>query len=310
MADDRSNAVLVTGGRGFIGRAVTFLLQRLGYDVVSVDTTPYDSVRTHDQESGQKILCDISNREELLHAFEAERIGGIIHLAAILPTAAQRDPLRATQVNVVGSLNLLELARRFGVRRFVFGSSLSVYGIWPADRIVSEQDRAAPEDIYGAAKLYVEQMGKVFSDRDGLEFVSLRIGRVVGAGAQSASSAWRSHVFEHLDATSPVDISLPYAPSERILAVHVDDVARMLVTVVQAARAKYTIYNAHCESIVVADLKREVERLNSNITVSLGGESVVGNPRLLDCSRFAGEFAFQTLPIFERLKTAAARGKD
>ena len=304
MAVDRSNAVLVTGSRGFIGRAVTFLLQRSGYDVVSIDTTPYDSVRTHDQQSGQEVLCDIGNREELLHAFEAERIGSIIHLAAVLPTAAARDPVRATQVNVIGSLNLLELARRFGVRRFVFGSSLSVYGSWPADRIVSEQDRAAPEDIYGVAKLYVEQMGKAFSDRDGPEFVSLRIGRVIGAGARSASSAWRSQIFEQLDATSPVEIALPYAASERILVVHVDEVARMLVALLQADRPVHAVYNAPCESIVVGDLKREIERLNSNITVSLGGEAVVGNPRLLDCRRFTREFDFQTLPIFQRLLKA------
>lgn len=305
MAVDRSDAVLVTGSRGFIGRAVTFLLQRAGYDVVSVDTTPYDSVRTHDRESSREMLCDISNREELLHAFEAKQIGGIIHLAAILPTAAARDPLRATQVNIMGSLHLLELARRFTVRRLVFGSSLSVYGTWPTDRVVSEQDRAAPEELYGAAKLYIEQMGRAFSDRDVLEVVSLRIGRVVGAGARSASSAWRSQIFEQLGASSSVEIALPYAASERILVVHVDDVAKMLVALLQTARPTHAIYNALCESIVVADLKREVERLNSNITVSLGGEAVVGNPRLLDCSRFAREFEFQALPIFERLRMSA-----
>ena len=92
--------------------------------------------------------------------FEKERIEGIIHLAAILPTAAQRNPLRATQVNVQGSANVLEMARVFQVRRVVFGSSLSIYGTCAADHIVSELDRAAPEDLYGAAKLYVEQLGR------------------------------------------------------------------------------------------------------------------------------------------------------
>jgi nucleoside-diphosphate-sugar epimerase len=305
MAVDRSNAVLVTGSRGFIGRAVTFLLQRSGYDVVSLDSTPYDSVHTHDRQSCREMLCDISHAEALQQIFESEQIRDVIHLAAILPTAAARDPVRATQVNVIGSLNLLELARRFGVRRVVFGSSLSVYGTWPADRIVSEQDRAAPEDIYGAAKLYVEQMGKAFSDRDGPEFVSLRIGRVVGAGARSASSAWRSRIFEQLDATSPVEIALPYAASERILVVHVDDVARMLGTLVQAAQPKHAVYNALCESIVVADLKQELERLNPNITVSPGAEAVVGHPRLLDCSRFAREFEFHALPVLEHLGRSA-----
>jgi nucleoside-diphosphate-sugar epimerase len=304
MAGERANAVLVTGSRGFIGRAVTFLLRRSGYDAVSVDSVPHDSIHTRDQQSGQEMLCDISSREELLCVFESERIGSIIHLAAILPTAAQHDPLRATQVNVIGSLNLVEMARRFGVRRFVFGSSLSVYGTWPTDQVVSEQGPAAPEDLYGAAKLYVEQMGKAFCTSGEMEFVSLRIGRVVGPGARSASSAWRSQIFEQLGAQSPVEVTLPYAASERILVVHVDDVARMLVALLEAARPAHTVYNAPCESVVVSDLKREVERLNPNVTVSLGGNAVVGNPRLLDCSRFAGEFDFQTLPIFERLRRA------
>lgn len=307
MADDQANAVLVTGGRGFIGRAVTFLLQRSGYDVVSVDAAPYDGVHTHDRQSGREMLCDIGNPEQLLRVFEARRIGGIIHLAAILPTAAQRDPLRATQVNIMGSLNLMQLARQFGIRRFVFGSSLSVYGTWPAGRIVSEQDRGAPEDLYGAAKLYIEQMGKAFYARDGAEFASLRIGRVVGAGSRSASSAWRSQIFEYLGAQSPVEVAVPYAASERILVVHVDEVAGMLVALLQASRPKHDVYNATCESIVVADLKREVERLNPNINVSLGGETVVGNPRQLDGSRFASEFDVQMLPIFERLRRSAGK---
>ena len=55
---------------------------------------------------------------------------------------------------------MLEMARQFGVGRFVFGSSLSVYGTCSPDHAVSETDRAAPEDVYGAAKLYVEQLGR------------------------------------------------------------------------------------------------------------------------------------------------------
>src|SRR4029077_4504031 len=126
--------VLVTGGRGFIGRTVGKLLQRTGYRVVSLDAEPVQTGTTVESE----LLCDLTDTGALQQVFESCHIGGIIHLAAILPTAAQRDPLRATQVNVDGSLHLLDMARRFGVTRFVFGSSLSVYGTCPADRFVSE----------------------------------------------------------------------------------------------------------------------------------------------------------------------------
>ncbi len=301
MDAQQSNPVLVTGGRGFIGRAVIELLQRSGYGVVSLDAAPPTS-----SPSRHEVACDLTDANELQRVFATEQVGGIIHLAAILPTAAQLEPARATRVNVEGSLHLLEMAQRFGVRRIVLGSSLSVYGTCPADQVVSETDRAAPEDLYGAAKLYVEHLGAAYCRSYGLEFVSLRIGRVVGSGAQSASSAWRSQIFELLATRHAAEITLPYVGSERILLVHVEDVAKMLVALLQAACPAHSLYNAACESVIVADLKREVERLNPNISVKLGEAQALGNPRLLDSSRFGQEFSVQTLPIFEQLRGVAS----
>jgi len=122
--DVQGNRVLVTGGRGFIGRAVVKLLQRSGCGVVSLDAAP----GTSSSASRHEVECDLIDVKQLQRVFEIEPVGGIIDLAAILPTAALREPALATEVNVHGSLNLLEMARGFGVRRFVFGSSLSVYG--------------------------------------------------------------------------------------------------------------------------------------------------------------------------------------
>src|SRR5215469_11758738 len=201
MAARERNSILVTGGRGFIGRALVKLIQRSGNSVVSLDRAPIADVG----EAGcEEIECDLSDVAGLRGILERQRVRKIVHLAAILPTAAQRNPARATEANVQGSLNLLELAREFNVRRFVFGGSLSVYGTYPADQIVSEVDRAAPEDLYGAAKLYIEQLGQAYRECHGLKFVSLRIGRVVGPGAQSFSSAWRSEIFELLKTDYPV----------------------------------------------------------------------------------------------------------
>src|ERR1700722_582512 len=215
MDGDNNSSVLITGGRGFIGRTATKLLQRTGYAVISLDTSSLPV--GHDQQSVREVTCDIADAQGLQRAFEGGAIDVILHLAAVLPTAGQQEPKRATDVNIAGSVNLLEMARRFGVRRVIFGSSLSVYGAYAANRAVSETDRAAPTDLYGAAKRYVEQLGKSYRERYGLDFVSLRIGRVVGPGARSATSAWRSEIFELLSARQPVEISVPYLGSERVL---------------------------------------------------------------------------------------------
>lgn len=293
--DFESKSVLITGGRGFIGWSTAEALRNKGYHVISVDVNSETA-------GSDEVVCDISDRKQVRTLFQKEHIDAIVHLAAILPTAAQRDPVRATQVNVAGSLNCLELAKEFGVRRFVFGSSLSVYGTCPVEQIVSENYRVAPEDLYGAAKVYVEQLGEAYRRAHGGEFVSLRIGRVVGPGARSTTSAWRSEVFECMGGNGSAEIAIPYAESERILLVHVDDVAKMLVELVRVPRLAHGVYNAGCESVVVGELKAEIERLNPRVRVMLWGEAVVGNPRRVDWSRIGKEFGVQMVPIFDQLE--------
>lgn len=304
MTAREKNSILVTGGRGFVGRPLVKLIQRSGFSVVSLDRAP---IAEAVDEGRKEIQCDLSDEEQLRNLFERQRIRSIVHLAAILPTAAQRNPARAAEVNLQGSLNLLELAREFDVRRFVFGSSLSIYGTYSADQTVSEADRAAPEDLYGAAKLYVEQLGQAYRECHDLEFVSLRIGRVVGPGAQSVSSAWRSEIFELLKAHYPAEISLPYRGSENLLVLHVEDLAAMLLCLLRASSVAHAVYNAPCRSVVVGDLKRVIEDLNSNIIVKLGDGTPTGNPQVLDASRFQTEFHFASVSVFDRLRKAAGK---
>jgi nucleoside-diphosphate-sugar epimerase len=290
--------VLITGALGFVGRAAREALRDADCRVISADVTS--------DAAGDQVHCDITNVAQVDNLFSQHRIDAVVHLAAILPTAAQRDPARATQVNVAGSLNLLEAARKCGVRRFVFGSSLSVYGTYPAEHVVNESDRTAPEDVYGAGKVFVEQLGEAYRRANGLEFVSLRIGRVVGPGARSMTSAWRSQIFECIDG-GPAEFVIPYTEQERVLLVHVEDVGRMLLELVRAPQLRQNVYNAGCESVIVRDLKSEIERLSPKVRVRLEGQTVTGNPRQVDWSRFAGEFVFRIVPIFKRLACVARR---
>jgi nucleoside-diphosphate-sugar epimerase len=303
MYSEPNKPVLVTGGRGFIGRAVVKLLQRSGYPVISVDRGAVEESKP----AGEEVQCDLVDADCLRRLFEDIRISSIVHLAAILPTAAQRNPLLATQVNICGSANLLEMARQFGIQRFVFGSSLSIYGTYPAERVVSEVDATLPEDLYGTAKLYIEQLGRAYRECYGLDFVSLRIGRVVGPGANSTTSAWRSEIFELLNSDHPAEIGLPYRSSEKLLVIHVEDVTQMFLALLSASRTEHSVYNAPCSAVVVEDLKRTVENLNSKLTVRAGEATLAGNPQALDFSRFQKEFDFEAVPVFDHLRNAAGK---
>ncbi len=229
METDKQGGVLVTGAG---------LYREIGGETFTVSWRSGDFNRRDAGEHGvrRSRVRHYGSPRRWRRLFRRQRIDGIVHLAAVLPTAAQREPLLATKINIQGSVNLMEMARQFEVSRFLFGSSLSVYGTCPADQVVTEMDRVAPEDLYGAAKLYVEQLGEAYRHTHGLEFVSLRIGRVVGPGARSATSAWRSEIFECLEKAGPAEIDIPYADSERILLVHVEDVATMLLQLLQAPR--------------------------------------------------------------------------
>jgi len=301
---DQSKSIVVTGGRGFLGRATVKLLRRAGFPVLSLDRNPVEMPASG---PGEEIQCDLANRAQLRPVFETEQVRAIIHLAAVLPTAAQQNPLLATEVNIQASSQLFEMARQFGVQRVVFGSSLSIYGTYSAEQMISEQARAAPEDLYGAAKLYVEQLGQAYRECHGVDFVSLRIGRVVGPGARSTTSAWRSQIFELLKTEYPCEILLPYRAAERILVLHVDDVAAMLMAVIGAPQMAHSVYNAPCSAIVVGELKRLLEHLNRKISVRLADAVPAGNPQMLDFRRFQNEFRLETVAIFDRLRTAAGK---
>lgn len=75
----------------------------------------------------------------------------------------------------------------------------------------------------------------------------------------------------------------------------------------QATHVEHGVYNAACESVIVGELKRKLERLNPRLSVRLGARAVAGNPRRVDWSRLAKEFGFKTVPIFVQLTQAGGK---
>ena len=298
MAETRS--ILVTGGAGFIGKHLCPELTKRGWNVVSLDANPPPG---EEGTSCQK--CDISEAGPLEALFQGKQFDTIIHLASILPTASQQDPHKATNVNVGGSLNILEAAKRFHVGKVIYASSSSVYGTRPASAFVNEDQTLAPENLYGAAKRYVELLGEAYRQNSGVRFLALRIAIVVGAGAQSTTSAWRSQLFESLSMTRSSEFEIPYRPDEVLPLIHVEDLVAMLAALVSADKLAGSVYNSFAESVTAAELKTEVELLNPKIRVRLGTAPVSGHPRAIDSSRFARDFGLAPMPLRERLRRAA-----
>jgi nucleoside-diphosphate-sugar epimerase len=279
--------VIVTGACGHIGREVCRQLKSSETAFLAADVRPADGVT----------LCDLTIKSDLSRLFDSRPVRSVIHLAAVLPTAFQRDPLAGADVNLTGSVHLLRQAVKTRVKRFVFGSSISVYGSSSKVRALTEEDPAAPDEPYGAAKRAVELIGQALARANAIEFVSLRIARVVGRGIAQTSSPWRSDIFETSFAGSTIQI--PFAPEAQLSLVHVEDVARMLILLAETPHPDRVMYNTPVELWEAQRLKQVVEQ-RQGICIELSPNGSSGGPGC-DGSRFAREFAFHLRGIQQHM---------
>jgi nucleoside-diphosphate-sugar epimerase len=199
------------------------------------------------------------------------------------------------------SFELLRQAVNTGTKRFVFASSMSVYGSSAANHPLTEDDAAYPDEPYGASKRAVELVGQDLVRDKSLEFVSLRIARVVGAGIRNTSSLWRSEIFE--TCSGKKSISIPFASNAVLSLVHVEDVARMLVTLLEIPQMRSPVYNTPVELWQAQRLKELVEQTRK-IRVELREGESDGGP-ICNGSRFAIEFAFRARALRDRICTPA-----
>jgi UDP-glucuronate 4-epimerase len=185
--------ILVTGGAGFIGsHLVDRLLSEGDWRVMVVDDfndfyapeIKRENVRSHSQSPLYRLHeADIRDRLRLEEIFkEEEKFDCIVHLAAragVRPSLA--EPLLYTETNINGTLNLLELARAYGVKQFVFGSSSSVYGINAKVPFSEDDPIRQPISPYAATKAAGELVCHTYSHLYGIRCVCLRFFTVYGA---------------------------------------------------------------------------------------------------------------------------------
>ncbi len=168
--------MLITGAGGEIGHGlIDHLLEGGTHELVTLDLNGLpEEVASRCRES---ISGDILDTELVERIFGEHEIEGVIHLAAMLSSSGERNPERAFEVNVNGTMNLLSAARRSAERRgrdvkFIFPSTIAVYGL--PDRQTKERAGRVTEDeylmpitMYGVNKLSCEHLGRYYSDHYG-----------------------------------------------------------------------------------------------------------------------------------------------
>lgn len=184
--------ILITGGAGFIGsHLVDHLLLEGDWAVTVVDdfndfyapNIKRNNVRAHEQNPAYKLIeADIRDQAALANVFDNTQFDAIVHLAAragVRPSL--KDPQLYCETNIDGTLNLLEEARKHGVKQFVFGSSSSVYGINAKVPFSEDDPIRQPISPYAATKGAGELLCHTYSHLYDLRSVCLRFFTVYGA---------------------------------------------------------------------------------------------------------------------------------
>jgi UDP-glucose 4-epimerase len=177
--------IIITGGTGFIGR---YLIKKLSnkrqFSVALIANTP----NTSGMESSENGLLrfhaeDIRDREAILKIFREERADVCIHLAARISVADSiKNPQETMDINVRGTINVLDACHRSGINNFVFASSAAVYG--DVDFLpISENQPLRPLSPYGKSKMLAEQYVMSYKQSKKIKnTISLRIFNVFGHG--------------------------------------------------------------------------------------------------------------------------------
>lgn len=212
---------MITGGAGSVGRQLAGMFLAEGRPVRIFDLPFMDFSGLEDEPNVEIVKGDITDKESVYEALR--NVGGILHLAALLPPASERDRDKTFAVNVEGTRNIVEALKSHGSQAtLVFTSSISTYGDTSkeSDPIKITQPQNAI-DIYAESKI----AGEKILIGSGVNFVVLRIASIAVPAFLEPPEPW------------------PFTSDQRVEMVHRDDVADAIKSSVGTAEAVGNVFN-------------------------------------------------------------------
>ena len=176
--------ILITGAAGFIGSQLAYRLWQEGNEVTLVDNFSYghDENLIFDKHDFRKEIwrVDIRNKRFMEGLFARKQFDIVYHMAGITPLPdCQNLPVEAVDVNVRGTVIILDLVRKYGVKKMIFASTSAIYEN-NADFPSVEEKVEKPSLIYPSTKYAAEQFCKAYADSYNIPIVCLRFANVYG----------------------------------------------------------------------------------------------------------------------------------
>jgi len=183
--------VLVTGGSGYVGSHVAKMLFEQGHTPVVIDLNA--KLRPWASPHWEAVPANINKKYSLERTFDNHQFDAVIHLAASSEVGSSVwNPLLYYQNNVGGSATVLEACAKYGVNKFVFSSTSSVYGEVDPSRLPTQENYPKnPATSYGSSKLAVENMLRDVDVAHGIRSVSLRYFNASGASPDGVIGEYR-----------------------------------------------------------------------------------------------------------------------
>lgn len=283
-----ANSILVTGSSGFVGLPLARQLAAAGRTVIGVDIKPPEN-----QSASFTALTGSVCDAHLVHRLFAEhRFDAVVHCGGVSgPMVMPDNPHKECEINIVGTMHLLEAARLHGVKRFVFCSSQSAYGETGGGPI-TEDTPFRPFNVYGATKAACDGLVRAYRVQHGLDGVSLRLGSVYGPGRSTLSLI--GNIIGAAVAGQP--LRLPGSGGQRVRYVYVDDVVSAVRGALAAPTLPLTGYNiggpgSHTAEDIAQIVKARFPSANISFENAAGDAMPERGP--LDCSAAERDFGYR-----------------
>ncbi|MFA6022647.1 MAG: NAD-dependent epimerase/dehydratase family protein [Candidatus Pacearchaeota archaeon] len=186
--------ILVTGGAGFIGSHTVDLLLEQGHKVIVIDNLSSGSTENLNPKANF-YKEDLGNFEKISEIFEKEKPEAVYHFAAQIDVRKSlENPVADAEINIINTLNLLQLCVKNNIKHFIFSSSGGA--IYDNSEIpASESTNQAPISPYGCAKLTIEKYLNFYNFVHGLKYTCLRYSNVYGPRQSSKGEAGVISIF-------------------------------------------------------------------------------------------------------------------
>ena len=264
---DFDGPVLVTGAGGCIGSWALALLTRAGVPAVAFDLTedkrrPRLLMSEDELAQVRWLTGDISDDDIVLRAVKASSATAIVHLAALQVPFCRADPVAGAKVNVVGTVNVFEAARKLGIRRITYASSIAAHG--------AMEGHGTLPTLYGAYKYCNEETARVYSQDWQLHSVGLRPGVVYGVGRDQGLTSKTTVALLAAAAGRPYDIPFRGA----ISWLHAGEVASAFLKAVSKEREGAPVFDINGIASTVEHSLELLQRVAPGAQITCSGSAL------------------------------------